>query len=209
MGIFVSVEGTDGCGKTTQMDLLEKRLQKEGVRFLRSREPGGTAIGEKIRNLVLDPENQEMNERAEALLYAASRAQHVEEKIKPALKDYDLVLCDRFLDSSIVYQGIGRGLGAEEIKNINLWAVGNLLPDLTIVLYLDYEEGLKRKSSQKHGELDRLEQANEAFFRRVNEGFLELKNMFPDRVVIVDASRSIDEIHEDITSRILKALKEA
>lgn len=207
MGIFVSFEGSDGCGKTTQMDLLEKSLREMGLTVLRTREPGGTPIGEKIREILLDPANKEMDPRTEAYLYAASRAQHIAEKIRPALQSFDVILCDRFLDSSLVYQGIGRGMGIGPIEELNQMAVDQMMPDLTVVLYLDYEEGLRRKALQTGGQLDRLEQAGDTFHRAVNEGFLRMQELYPDRVKVVDAGRSIEEIHEDLVCLIRDTLQ--
>ncbi len=207
-GLFLSMEGSDGCGKTTQMNLLEAALRAEGYSVTRSREPGGTPIAEKIRELILDPGNAEMDERAEALLYAASRAQHIKEVIRPAIERGDVMLCDRFVDSSLVYQGIGRGLGVREVADINLWAISGILPDLTLILYIDFEEGLRRKRLQTADHLDRLEQAAEDFHRRVNEGYKTLAALYPERVVLVDASGSIEEVHEAVMAAIAGHLPE-
>ena len=198
MSLFISMEGSDGCGKTTQMNLLEQTLREKGYSVTRSREPGGTPIAEKIRELVLDPENAAMDERAEALLYAASRAQHYKEVIRPALDRGDIMLCDRFVDSSLVYQGIGRELGIPQVAAVNEWAIRGLMPDLTLILYIGYEEGLRRKNRQTAGHLDRLEQASEAFHRRVNEGYLTLAEMYPDRVRLIDATGDIEAVREAV-----------
>lgn len=202
MGLFISMEGSDGSGKTTQMNLLQDELVAAGYTVSRSREPGGTRIGEKLRDLILDPENVEMDERAEALLYAASRAQHIREVIRPAVERGEIMLCDRFVDSSLVYQGIGRELGIEDVAAINRWAIQGLLPDVTLILYIDFEEGLRRKKLQTNDHLDRLEQAAEDFHRRVNEGYLTLAEMYPDRIILINAMRSVEEIHADVMEKL-------
>jgi len=202
MGLFITLEGPDGSGKTTQMDLLEAALRKEGLDLIRTREPGGTLISEKIRDMVLDPACSEMCDRAEALLYAAARAQHLHEKILPALNAGKIVLCDRFVDSSLVYQGIGRNLGVETIAELNRFATGGVLPDLTIVIQIDYEEGLRRKALQRNGELDRLEQQKDDFHRKVHEGFAELKKYSPARVVQIDGSGSCEEVHAQVMETV-------
>ena len=143
MGVFVSLEGPDGSGKTMQIGLLRESLEKAGYRVLCTREPGGPSSSEEIRKVLLDPANQKMTARTEALLYAAARAQHVEEVIRPALEEGCIVISDRFTDSSLVYQGIGRGLGVEKVREINAFATDGLEPDLTLVIQIDYEEGLR------------------------------------------------------------------
>lgn len=200
-GLLITLEGPDGSGKTMQMDLLEQALLAQGYPVLRSREPGGTAIGEAIRGIILDPQYSEMDPMTEALLYAASRAQHVAEKIKPALEKGSIVLLDRFLDSSLVYQGIGRGMTIETIEEINRFATGGLQPDITLMVYIDYEEGLRRKKAQK-GSLDRMEQQQELFHRRVNEGYLTLAHRYPDRIKLIDGAREPQKVHQDILKRI-------
>lgn len=202
MGLFITMEGSDGSGKTTQMDLLEEALRRQGREVVRSREPGGTPIGEKIRDLILDPAHKEMDDRTEALLYAASRAQHVKQIIKPALERGAIMLCDRFTDSSLIYQGIGRNLSVEAIEAINIWATKELQPDVTFVLYIDYEEGLRRKQVQTGGHLDRLEQADEEFHRRVNEGYLTLAQRYPQRIRLIDATGTVEEIHKNIMDQV-------
>lgn len=207
MGMFISMEGSDGCGKTTQMNLLEAHLRREGYTVTRSREPGGTRIGEKIRDLLLDPENKEMDMRAEALLYAASRAQHIKQVIRPAVERGEIMLCDRFVDSSLVYQGIGRELGIDEVAGINLWATYGMMPDLTVILYIDYEEGLRRKKLQTNDHLDRLESAAEEFHRKVNAGYKTLAELYPDRIVLIDASGSIEEVEKAVWEVVEKAVE--
>lgn len=202
MGLFISMEGPDGCGKSLQLDLLEKQLKKLGYKVLRSREPGGTVIGERIRDILLDPGSSAMNPITEALLYAASRSQHVNEVIKPALENGYIVLADRFIDSSLVYQGIGRGLGLENVEMVNRWAIQGTIPDLTLIVYIDYEEGLRRKQLQQGHRLDRLEQEKEDFHRRVSQGYLELARRYPDRIALIDGSKSIPDVQKAIWKRV-------
>ncbi len=200
-GLLITMEGPDGSGKTMQMDLLEAALREQGYPVIRSREPGGTPIGEAIRNVILNPEYTEMDSMTEAMLYAASRAQHVAEKIKPAIAEGYIVLLDRFLDSSLVYQGIGRGMTIETIEAINRFATGGLQPDATIMVYIDYEEGLRRKK-QQNGSLDRMEAQQDNFHRRVNEGYLQLAQRYPERIQLIDGARDPQTIHQDILKRV-------
>lgn len=206
MGLLITMEGPDGSGKTMQMDLLEQALREQGYQVVRSREPGGTPIGEAIRSIILNPEYAEMDPMTEAILYAASRAQHVAEKIKPALERGDIVLLDRFLDSSLVYQGIGRGMTIETIEAINRFATGGLQPDATFMVYIDYEEGLRRKQKQ-NGSLDRMESQQDNFHRRVNEGCLELAKRYPERIQLIDGARDPQTIHQDILKRVQKLVE--
>ncbi len=208
MSLFISLEGPDGSGKSLQMSLLKQALEDAGYDFLYSREPGGTPIGEAIRGLLLDPSRREMSAECEALLYAASRAQHVREKIFPALKEGKIVLLDRYVDSSLVYQGIGRELGVDTVYGINETATGGLLPDITFMVYIDYEEGLRRKQTQTGHDLDRLENEASAFHRKVNEGYLTIARKFPDRIRLIDGTRSIQEVHQDIWDCLMQLFEE-
>lgn len=207
MGLFVSMEGPDGSGKTLQMDLLEERLRKEGYDVLRSREPGGTPIGEEIRKILLGPDYKEMDPVTEALLFAASRRQHVVEKIRPALEEGKIVLLDRYVDSSLVYQGIGRDLGMDLVQKINDIAIEGLQPDVTWLVYVDYEEGLRRKMSQTGHTMDRLEEQSDQFHRMINLGYYNLVERDPERVILIDGARSPEEVHEDIWARMQSYLK--
>ena len=175
--------------------------------MLRTREPGGTPIGERIRELLLDPECREMSAQTEALLYAAARAQHVAQKIVPALREGKIVLCDRFVDSSLVYQGIGRGLGVERVRELNRFATGETEPDVTIVLQIDYAEGLRRKSRQYAGQLDRMEQQQGSFHQKVHDGFYELAAWSPERVRVVDGSKDPENVHTMIMKELESFLK--
>lgn len=195
-GHFITIEGPDGSGKSTQIDLLRKYLEDRGLKVALTREPGGTAISEKIRELVLSPENTEMCKMTEALLYAAARAQHVEEKIIPLLEEDYVVICDRFVDSSVVYQGVARNLGIDVVEGINKYAIQNVMPESTFLLYIDAEEGIKRKSNQQ--ELDRLEAEDISFHKTVCQGYKELHALHKQRIRYIDASQSIEKIHKDI-----------
>lgn len=194
--IFITVEGTDGAGKSTQIEYLKEFIQTKGFTLTLTREPGGTRISEKIRKIILDKNNIEMSDRTEALLYAASRAQHVEETIVPALRRGDIVICDRFVDSSMVYQGRGRSLGYEPVKTINDFATGQLEPDLTILFDVKPEISLKRINAKKKG--DRLEREKLSFHQEVSNGYRDLAKMFPSRIITIDASRSVNQIRKDI-----------
>jgi len=189
--MFVSFEGLDGSGKSTQSELLRARLEADGQTVLATREPGGTALGEQIRDLVLHGDHVEP--WAEALLYAAARAQHVEQVIRPALERGEWVVCDRYVDSSVAYQGVGRRLGLDRMLDINLAAVGGLMPDRTFLLLIDAAQ----VSSRLRGEHDRLEREDEEFHRRVDAGYRELAERFPDRIVVLDGTRPSEEIAEE------------
>lgn len=199
-GLFITIEGTDGSGKSTQIELLKKYLAEQNFKVIFLREPGGTKIGEKIREIILDIENKEMDYTAEALLYAASRAQLVNEKIIPELENGNIVLCDRFVDSSIVYQGIARDLGKKTIKKINEIATCGLEPDITFFLKISPKEAIKRKKEQK--ELDRLEAEEKYFYNKVYNGYLEIAKEEPERIKIIDASKSVEEVHNSIIKEI-------
>ena len=185
--MFIAIEGMDGSGKSTQIELLRQSFGRRRQEVVITREPGGTAIGEQIRTVLLQPENQAMAPRAEALLYAASRAQHVAELIEPALAAGKVVISDRYVVSSYVYQGIARGLGLEAIEQINRFAVNGRMPDLTIFLFVSQEQALRRKKAQK--ELDRLEAESMEFHAKVNQGFWQLAENYPYPRLIVDEFR--------------------
>ena len=197
-GYFITFEGGDGSGKSTQIRLLEEHLREAGYDVVLTREPGGTAISEKIRELILDPANEEMDDMTEAFLYAAARAQLVSQLIKPALEEGKIVICDRFVDSSIAYQAFGRGLG-DAVGVINTYAVDGCMPDLTILLKLDPDAGSARIADREH---DRIEQAPDEFRRRVSQGYSYLESKYPERILGVDASGSIETIAEEIWRRV-------
>ena len=202
-GFFITFEGGDGSGKSTQISILRESLIQKGYDVILTREPGGTEISEKIRELILDPANGEMDDMTEAFLYAAARAQLVRQLIKPALDEGKVVICDRFVDSSIAYQAYGRGLG-DSVGVINTYAVDGCMPDITILLKLDPEKGSSRISDREH---DRIEQASDEFHRKVYEGYLKLEEMYPDRILGVDASGTIQEIAEEISRRVDEIMK--
>jgi dTMP kinase len=193
--VFVSFEGADGSGKSTQAELLRAMLAAEGRDVVLTREPGGTELGERIRELLLD--GPQMSAWAEAALFAASRAQHVEQVIRPALERGVDVICDRFVDSSLAYQGIGRGLGVDEVLKLNLHATHGLLPDTTVLLLVDFETAAARA-----GESDRLEREGDEFRRSVEAAYRELAGRFPDRIVTIDATGEPEAIAREVRERL-------
>ena len=205
-GAFLTVEGPDGSGKGTQIERLADALDRWGFEVVRSREPGGTPIGEKIRAILLDRENAAMADETEALLYAASRAQHVREKIRPAVAEGKVVLCDRFLDSSVAYQGGGRELGIDEVLAINAPAVDGTLPDITVYLDIDHRKAMARRCAAS--EPDRLEMEAESFHARVEDGYHELIARDPGRFVVVNAEGTREAISEEIREKVLGRLME-
>ena len=204
-GLFITLEGGDGVGKTTQFELLATALRETGHEVLTLHEPGGTRVGERIRSMLLDRELDELDPVAEFLLFEAARAQIVSEVIEPALAAGKIVLCDRFADSTVAYQGYGRELGAELCAQLNAIATAGREPDLTILLTLDQHEAERRVIARSaDGEGDRMEAAGVAFHQRVREGFEALAAAEPDRIRVVDASGSIEEVH----TRIMQVLDE-
>ena len=202
-GLFITMEGPDGSGKSTQIEAIKNFFESRGETALLTREPGGNKISEKIRELLLDRENSEMDPMAEALLYAAARAQIVAQVIKPALEKGTHVICDRFVDSSIAYQGYGRGLG-DSVAIINAYAVAGCMPDLTILMKLDPSVGKNRIGSR---DKDRLELEKDAFHTAVFEGYLELEKKYSDRIIGIDASRTIEDIKGDIYMKLEEVLQ--
>ena len=200
-GYFLSVEGGDGSGKSTQIQNIKKYLTERGQEVILTREPGGTEIAEKIRELILDPANKGLTGKAEMLLYAASRAQHLEEKILPALAEGKTVLSDRFTDSSIAYQGYGRGLG-EMVAEVNRIATGGKEPDLTIFLNITPAAGIARKNKQDGHILDRMEQEKLTFHEAVYEGYLALAKESGGRIAAIDADRPAEEVFADIKKEL-------
>ena len=192
--MFITLEGPEGSGKTTAVEAAVAALEAKGYQIVRTREPGGTPIAEQIRNVILDKANTNMDPRTEALLYAASRRQHLVEKVWPALKEGKIVICDRYLDSSLAYQGGARGLGVDNILNVNLFATENTWPDLTLLFDITPEEGLKRISANANREVNRLDLEKLEFHHKVRDTFLELAKRYPERFVIIDASKSREEV---------------
>ena len=199
-GLFITFEGIDGCGKSTQTGLCKTWLEEQGRQVLLVREPGGTKIGEKIRSLLLDKENGAMAPMTELFLFEAARAQIVEETIKPALSEGKVVICDRFFDSSVAYQGCARGLGAEMVSRLNMDATGGLAPDITFFLDISVEEAIKRRNARGEAK-DRIESAGDSFQEKVREGFI-LAASNDKRIVTVDAKSSPEIIFEQIRQKI-------
>ena len=204
--MFITLEGPEGSGKTTAVEAAVKELEARGYQIVRTREPGGTPIAEQIRNVILDKENTKMDPRTEALLYAASRRQHLVEKVWPALKEGKIVICDRYLDSSLAYQGGARGLGVENILNVNMFATENTFPDLTLLFDITPEEGLKRIAANASREVNRLDLEKLEFHHKVRNTFLELAKKYPERYVIIDASKSREEVAKATLDAILSRL---
>lgn len=199
-GLFISFEGIDGVGKSTQADLLEKYLLGQGKTVLRTLEPGGTEVGVEIRKILLHHRG-ELAPRAEAALFAADRAHHVASKIRPALERGEIVITDRYFDSSVAYQGAGRELSMEEVRNLSLWAVGGLLPDLTVLL--DLPADVARSRRNKTGtEPDRLESEKIEFFERARQAYLGLAENEPERFLVVDAATDVEKMQEIIRARV-------
>lgn len=206
-GFFISFEGPEGAGKTTVISTIGERLEKEGKKVLLTREPGGIKIAEAIREVILDTENVEMDAKTEALLYAAARRQHLVEKVIPALAEGYIVLCDRFIDSSLAYQGVARGIGIDEILKINQFAIGETMPDLTIFFDIDPEEGLARVLGNEAREQNRLDREQLSFHKRVYAGYEEVIRRYENRIVRTDASLEkevvTENVYEIITSRFM------
>jgi dTMP kinase len=203
-GIFITFEGPDGAGKTTIINMIAEKLES----VMLTREPGGIDIAEQIRRVILAKENTAMDPRTEALLYAAARRQHLMEKVKPALNEGVAVLCDRFVDSSLAYQGYGRGLGIDEVFNINQFAIEDMMPDLTVYFDIDPEVGLKRISKNKGREVNRLDLENLDFHYKVREGYYLLLERFPERMVKIDATKSLNEVFEQTMALVMEKIEE-
>ncbi len=201
--MFITFEGGEGSGKSTVADIIYKKLKEENLDIILTREPGGVKIAEDIRNIILDKSNTNLDNRCEALLFAASRRQHLVEKVWPALKENKIVLCDRYIDSSLAYQGGGKNLGIDEVLEINLFATENTLPDLTILFDLEPSVGLARINKNKNREVNRLDLESLNFYNKVRDTFLDLSKKYDKRFVVIDASKSLEEVVEE-TYKIIK-----
>lgn len=198
-GLFITFEGGDGCGKTTQIELLDKYLRGKGFNTLLTREPGARGLGIKLREILLNYDG-EVSPKCESFLFLADRAQHIDCIIKPALKEGKIILCDRHADSTVAYQGYGRGLDINQINSLNNIATGGLKPDLTIVLDVDVETSMQRVGKNK----DRMESAGIEFFERVRQGFLDIARKEPNRVKVISSSDTIEDIHKQIVELVEK-----
>ena len=201
--MFITIEGPEGSGKTTATNRVVQELERLGYQIVRTREPGGTSISEQIRNVILDKGNTAMDPRTEALLYAAARRQHLVEKVWPATREGKIVICDRYIDSSLAYQGGARGLGIDNIIDINMFATDNTWPDLTLLFDIEPELGLERIAKNKEREVNRLDLEKLEFHKKVRDTFLLLAKKQPNRFVIIDASKSQDEVYQDALKAIL------
>ena len=198
-GLFITFEGPDGCGKTTQMKLLAEYFEKKGKEVVLTREPGGKGLGEKVREILLNYDG-EVSDRCESFLFLADRAQNIDIIVNPAVKEGKIVLCDRHIDSTVAYQGYGRGLNIDRINMLNNLATNGKKPDLTLVFDVDVETSMKRVGKEK----DRMESAGIDFHNRVRKGYLELAKQEPKRIKVLDATKSIEEIHKDVINILAK-----
>ncbi|MCT4778291.1 MULTISPECIES: dTMP kinase [Exiguobacterium] len=205
-GMFITVEGPDGSGKTTQLQLLVRSLTEKGYEVVVTREPGGTKVGNSIREVLLSPEHDEMTPRVEMMLYAASRAQNIDQVIRPALKRGAIVVCDRFVDASIAYQGYGLQYDLDQILSLNEWATVGIKPDLTFLFDLTPDQASRRMKDR--GQLDRIESRDESFHQRVYDGFKKLLEQHPDRMVRIDANATIEMIQDEVLDITLERLNE-
>jgi dTMP kinase len=203
-GSFIAFEGVEGAGKGTQIAMVEQYLRDAGVPVLVTREPGGTEVGERIRAVLLDPETGTVDARAEAMLFAAARAQTVATVIRPALAEGKVVLCDRYVDSSLAYQGSARGLGEQDVLSLNVWGTQGLFPDLVILLHIEPDVGLARSGEER----DRMEREGEAFLAKVADAYLRIAEDHPERFVVVDAAREPAEVFDDVRQAVDRALRE-
>ena len=207
-GLFITFEGNDGSGKSSVIEAIKTELINQGYDVIYSREPGGSKIAEKIREVILDIDNLGMDDKTESLLYAASRREHVTKVIKPALEEGKIILCDRYLDSSLAYQGYARGIGIDEVYNMNLFATEGLLPDLTLLVCVRPEVGLNRIKTNNRGTLDRLEIEKMEFHKKVYDGYLKVQEKFNDRIKVINGEQTKEEVRNDALKVVLEFLKE-
>lgn len=202
-GLFISIEGPEGSGKSTSIKFIKERLINQGYKVIDTREPGGVDIAEQIRNVILDNKNKTMDTRCEALLYAAARRQHLIEVVIPALDNGKIVLCDRFIDSSLAYQGRGRGLGINDVYNLNKFAIDDLMPDKTLFFDIPVEIGLER-IEKNHREVNRFDKEGINFHKEVYEGYMEVCKLYKDRISVINANQCV----EDVVSECMEVIQE-
>lgn len=207
-GMFITLEGGEGSGKTTMIGELAEILEQQGIPYITTREPGGIEIAEKIRAVILNPQHTAMDPRTEALLYAAARRQHLAEKVEPALAEGTFVICDRFIDSSLAYQGYARGLGIEEVLSINLFATQGRMPDITFYMDIEPRLGLARISATQGREVNRLDLEELSFHEQVRQGYQQVAAMYPERIQVIDASGSKREVANLMRAQLLRGLEE-
>ncbi|WP_368658261.1 dTMP kinase [Metabacillus halosaccharovorans] len=205
-GKFITFEGPEGAGKTSVLELLMTELSGTEMEMIFTREPGGIHISEKIREVILNKEHTEMDSRTEALLYAAARRQHLVERVVPAIESGKIVFCDRFIDSSLAYQGYARGLGIEEVLSINEFAINGLMPDLTFYFKIDPKVGLQRISKSSEREKNRLDLEELSFHQKVQKGYEKVIAMFPERIVVIDAEKSLEEVVGEVKNKLKKII---
>lgn len=206
-GHFITFEGGEGAGKTTILSSLTSKLSEKGYEVLATREPGGIEIAEKIRGIILDPLHTTMDGRTEALLYAAARRQHLVEKVLPALEQGKIVLCDRFIDSSLAYQGYARGLGMDEVFSINQFAIRDCMPNLTLFFDIEPKKGLERITANKDRERNRLDLEKLYFHEQVYEGYQMLADKFPNRIQAINADQTMEAVEKDAFNHIVSYLQ--
>ncbi|MED4240548.1 dTMP kinase [Priestia megaterium] len=206
-GTFITFEGPEGAGKTTIIRMVQQKLMQEGYTIVLTREPGGIRIAEQIREIILNPSNTEMDARTEALLYAAARRQHLVEKVIPELNKGNIVLCDRFIDSSLAYQGNARGIGVEDIFAINQFAIEQTMPQATLYFDIEPEVGLERINKGRKDEINRLDLESLDFHYKVRDGYLSLLSEFPERIRRIDANQSVEKVCEEAYKQIKLILK--
>ncbi|MDG0062197.1 dTMP kinase [Priestia sp. P5] len=206
-GTFITFEGSEGAGKTTIIHMVQQKLIQEGYNIVLTREPGGIRIAEQIREIILNPSNTEMDARTEALLYAAARRQHLVEKVIPELNKGNIVLCDRFIDSSLAYQGNARGIGVEDIFAINQFAIEQTMPQATLYFDIEPEVGLERINKGRKDEINRLDLESLDFHYKVRDGYLSLLSEFPERIRRIDANQSVEKVCEEAYKQIKLILK--
>ncbi|GAB1798950.1 dTMP kinase [Priestia megaterium] len=206
-GTFITFEGPEGAGKTTIIHMVQQKLIQEGYNIVLTREPGGIRIAEQIREIILNPSNTEMDARTEALLYAAARRQHLVEKVIPELNKGNIVLCDRFIDSSLAYQGNARDIGVEDIFAINQFAIEQTMPQATLYFDIEPEVGLERINKGRKDEINRLDLESLDFHYKVRDGYLSLLSEFPERIRRIDANQSVEKVYEEAYKQIKLILK--